>query len=184
LTASDARPIVQEALSQVVPAGDEDSGTRVDRDHLPERHHLDHHGRRNPGRISMRRITVVALLVAAAGVVFASPANAIPPPPTVLCANDFGTADLTGWSRSGGRWAPVIAGTWYSINIGLSQTTIAAIVDGVWLFNGYVNLPAGGHYLGGVGFSTSRAAGAFDDLSVIFYGPTTAPRCSTTPSLT
>jgi hypothetical protein len=78
---------------------------------------------------------------------------------------------------------PVTAGTWYSITLGLSQTTIATLVDGVWLFNGYVNLPAGGHYLGGVGFSTSRAAGAFDDLSVVHYGPTSAPKCPTTPGV-
>jgi hypothetical protein len=76
---------------------------------------------------------------------------------------------------------PVTAGAWYSVNLALSQTTIAALVDGVWLFGGYVNLPAGGHYLGGIGFSTSKAAGAFDDLLVIIYGSSPAPRCPTTP---
>jgi len=216
----------------------------------------------------MRRTALVAILVAAAGVLVASPASAIPPPPTVLCANDFSTTNLTGWHKSGGRWTvtdgaylqhrtsgstiswyqeewfshsasarvklvaatgprsfvafnvavrgattsyrlallasgvaqlqavnggavtvlasqplPVTAGTWYTINLGLSQTTIATLVDGVWLFNGYVNLPTGGHYLGGVGFSTSRAAAAFDDLSIIHYGPSSAPKCPTTPGV-
>jgi hypothetical protein len=214
----------------------------------------------------MRRTAIVAVLVAAAGVLFAGPAAAVPPAPYVLCANDFSTTNLTGWQKSGGRWSvtdgeyrqsrttgstvswyqeeyyshsatarvkltaaagprsfvafnvavrgattsyrlallaggvaqlqavnggtvtvlasqalPVAAGTWYSINLGLNQTTIAALVDGVWLFGGYVNLPAGGHYLGGIGFSTYRAAGAFDDLVVIIYGSSAAPRCPTTP---
>lgn len=78
---------------------------------------------------------------------------------------------------------PVTAGTWYTINMGtVSQTQLFAMVDGVWLFGGgYVSIPAGGHYLGGVGFSTSRASGVFDDLSVTHYGPSSEPRCPTTP---
>jgi hypothetical protein len=211
-------------------------------------------------------LALAAALVTTAGLAPAKPAGAIPPPPTVLCANDFSTTDLAGWSRSGGRWTvvdgvyrqtrtmggttswyqaewyahsatarikltaasrrtsfvaftiavrgattsyrlallagsvaqlqyvnggavtvlasqplPVNPGTWYTVTLGLSQTTLAVIVDGVWLFNGYVTLPAGGHLLGGVGFSTRNAAGEFDDLSVIHYGPTSEPPCPTTP---
>jgi len=219
----------------------------------------------------MRRTTLALVLagalVMAAGLVPMSPAHAIPPPPTLLCANDFSTANLTGWSQSGGRWTvadgtyqqtartssnarswfqaewfahsatarvklvsasrsssfvafnigvrgastsyrlvlsarsvarlesvrdgavtvlasqalPVAAGTWYTINMGQSQTQISALVDGAWLFGGTVNLPAGAHHLGGVGFTTAHASGAFDDLTVIHYGPSTEPRCPTTP---
>jgi hypothetical protein len=77
---------------------------------------------------------------------------------------------------------PVVAGTWYVITMGLLSAQLYAYVDGVSLFGGNVAVPAGGPSLGGVGFSSSSAAGAFDDLSVIFYGPNPTPKCPTTPS--
>lgn len=218
----------------------------------------------------MRRIAAVALaaaLTAAVGLMPSAPAHAIPPPPNLLCANDFSTNNLTGWSQSGGAWAvtggvyrqsstsatnarswyqeeffsheakaklklvsaprptsfvaftiavrgantsyrlvlqarsvaqlqyvnngvvtvlasqaqPVSVGTTYSVQMGITSTSVYGMVDGLMLFGGSIPLPAGGHFIGGIGFATGRAAATFDDLSVTIFGPRDVPPCPTTP---
>lgn len=218
----------------------------------------------------MRRTAAIALaaaLTATVGLVAATPAHAIPPPPNLLCANDFSTTNLTGWSRSGGAWAvtggvyrqsstsapnahswyqeeffsheakaklklvsaprptsfvaftiavrgantsyrlvlqarsvaqlqfvdngvvtvlasqaqPVAVGTTYAVQMGIMSTSVYGMVGGLMLFGGAVPVPTGGHFIGGVGFATGRAAATFDDLSVTIFGPLDVPPCPTTP---